>query len=143
MKPNLRLWILLVFCLMPILSKADWGPGPPLEAVVATFVGVSLLVYGILTLVSLLLKRIVELFRKKKKKHIWYQALCMELLFGLILYLEDTHNLLYSFEIKYGYDFRVSVFQFSIFFMLLLGWVIGYLITPTRKNLNIENKKSL
>jgi hypothetical protein len=134
MVPNYRFFLFLVFALMPIVAKADWGPGPPAEAVVAVGIGVALLVFAILSLVSLVLKSIVELFRKKKKKHIWFQAIVMYMFLGLLFYAEEQENLLYDVEIKYDYETRVQTFNFLIFIAISFGWLIGYWITPKIKS---------
>lgn len=133
MAQNNRFFLFLVFALTPLIVKADWGPGPPVEAVVAVGIGVALVVFAILTLVSLVLKSIVELFRKKKKKHIWFQAIVMFMFLGLLFYAEEQENLLYDVEIKYDYDTRVQTFNFLIFIATSIGWIIGYWITPKMK----------
>lgn len=130
MVPNYRFFLFLVFAMMPIVAKADWRPGPPIEAVLAVGIGAALLVFAILSLVSLVLKSIVELFRKKKKKHIWFQAIVMFMFLALLFYAEEQENLLYDVEIKYDYETRVETFNFLIFITISFGWIIGYWITP-------------
>ena len=138
MVSNYRFFLFLVFALMPMIAKADWGPGPPVEAVIAIGIGVALLVFAVLALVSLVLKSIVELFRKKKKKHIWFQTIVMFLFLGILFYAEEQENFLYDVEIKYDYETRVQTFNFLIFIAISFGWIIGYWITPKMKS--TENK---
>lgn len=133
---NYRIFLFLIFVLLPMIAKADWGPGPPIEAVVAVGIGVAILVFAILALISLVIKSIVELFRKKKKRHIWFQAMIMFLILGLLFYAEEKENILYDVEIKYDYETRVKTFNFLIFIAISFGWIIGYWITPKMKTLS-------
>ncbi len=128
-----RIFLFLIFALLPITAKADWGPGPPIEAVVAVGIGVAILVFAILALISVVIKSIVELFRKKKKRHIWFQAMVMFLMLCLLFYAEYQENFLYEVEMKYDYETRVQTFNFLIFIAISFGWIIGYWITPKIK----------
>lgn len=130
---NYRIFLFFIFSMLPMVAKADWGPGPPVEAVVAAGIGVALLVFAILALISLVIKSIVELFRKKKKRHIWFQAMVIFLILCLLFYAEYQENFLYDVEIKYDYETRVKTFNFLIFISIAFGWIIGYWITPKMK----------
>jgi hypothetical protein len=132
MAPSYRIFLLFFFALLPITVKADWGPGPPIQAVIAASIGVAILVFAILALISLVVKGIVELFRKNKKRHIWFQAMVMFLFLSLLFYAEEKQNLLSEVEIKYDYETRVKTFNFLIFIAISFGWVIGYWITPRK-----------
>ncbi len=131
---NYRIFLFLIFALLPLTVKADWGGGPPFEAVVAAGIGVAILVFAFLALISLVVKSIVELFRKKKKRHIWFQSLVMFLMLGLIFYAEEKENILYDVEMKYDYETRVKTFKLLIFVAISFGWIIGYWITPKMNN---------
>jgi hypothetical protein len=65
----------------------------------------------------------------------------MSLLIGLLFYAEEQENLLYDVEIKYSYEKRVQTFYFLIFLAMSFGWIIGYWITPKKKN-NLEKSIS-
>ena len=132
--------IFILFCIFsPFVAKADWDPGPPIEAVIGAGFAIFILVFSILALLSLFIKSIVELFRKEKKRHIWFQTIGMLLMIGLLFYAEEEQNLLYDIEVKYNYETRVQIFYFLIFLAISLGWTIGYWITP---KVNIPKEKS-
>jgi hypothetical protein len=59
----------------------------------------------------------------------------------LLFYAEEQENLLYDLEIKYSYEKRVQIFYFLIFLAMSFGWIIGYWITPKKKN-NLEKSIS-
>jgi peptidoglycan/LPS O-acetylase OafA/YrhL len=142
MTRNLRIIFLIIFTFFsPLVAKADWEPGPPIEAVIAFGIAVFVIVFCILALISLVIKSIVEFFRKDKKTHIWFQTILMSLLIGLLFYAEEQENLLYDVEIKYSYEKRVQTFYFLIFLAMSFGWIIGYWITPKKKN-NLEKSIS-
>jgi peptidoglycan/LPS O-acetylase OafA/YrhL len=142
MTRNLRIIFLIIFTFFsPLVAKADWEPGPPIEAVIAIGIAVFVIVFCILALISLVIKSIVEFFRKDKKTHIWFQTILMSLLIGLLFYAEEQENLLYDVEIKYSYEKRVQIFYFLIFLAMSFGWIIGYWITPKKKN-NLEKSIS-
>jgi threonine/homoserine/homoserine lactone efflux protein len=102
MTRNLRIIFLIIFTFFsPLVAKADWEPGPPIEAVIAFGIAVFVIVFCILALISLVIKSIVEFFRKDKKTHIWFQTILMSLLIGLLFYAEEQENLLYDVEIKW------------------------------------------
>jgi SNF family Na+-dependent transporter len=124
------IFLFFIFAMLPMVAKADWGPGPPVEAVFAAGIGVALLVFAVLALISLVIKSIVELFRNKKKRHIWFQAIVIFLTLCLLFYAEYQENLLYDVEMKYDYETRDKTFNFLIFISLAFGWIIGYWITP-------------
>lgn len=130
MVSNHRIFLFLFFALLPVTAKADFGPGPTIEAVVAAGIGVAILVFAILALISLVFKSIVELFRRTKKRHIWFHSLVMFLLLGLLFYAEEKQNFLYDVEIKYDSKTRVQTFNFLIFIAISFGWILGYWITP-------------
>jgi peptidoglycan/LPS O-acetylase OafA/YrhL len=142
MTRNLRIIFLIIFTFFsPLVAKADWEPGPPIEAVIAIGIAVFVIVFCILALISLVIKSIVEFFRKDKKTHIWFQTIVMFLFLGILFYAEEQENLLYDVEVKYSYEKRVQTFYFLIFLAMSFGWIIGYWITPKKKN-NLEKSIS-
>lgn len=130
---KLKFWLLLITFTMPFIAKADFDPGGPIEAYIGGGALIAILVFAICLLISFVFKLIVEIFTKKKRRHIWFQALGIFVLLGLLFYGEYQENLLYNIEMKYSYETRVKVFDYLIFGSIFLGCFLGYLLTPFKK----------
>jgi len=129
MKSKLQYFILLVFTLAYALpARADFT-GPPMEAIVGMFALGIVAGFFACFFLAWIFKSIVEQFIKRKRKHSWFMALFMSLFVGIILYLENSENMLYGID---DYNTRVNVFNILIVVSLIPGWVLGYLITPKK-----------
>ncbi len=130
---NIRLPLLILAITIALPARADWGPGPPAAAVFGMFalgiVGGFLVSWGIAAIVKVL----TELFLKTKRKHSLFAALFMCLFLGAYLYLVEEENLLYEVELNYGYETKVQVHNGLFLLSLVLGYIVGYWITPKRK----------
>lgn len=129
MNTKLKFSILLIFLLVAVFpARADFT-GPPKEAVIAVWILGLVGGFFACALAALIVKRIIEEFTKRKRRHIWFQTTFMYLFLALFLYLEDSEHILSDFS-----DGTWMNLYWTFFFTsLTLGCVIGYLITPTKK----------
>ncbi len=129
MKTTLKFTILLVFLLAAVFpARADFT-GPPMEAVVAVWILGLVGGFFACALAALIVKRIIEEFTKHKRRHIWFQTIFMYLFLAFFLYLEDSEHILSDFSD----GTRMNLYWTFFFTSLTLGCVIGYLITPKKK----------
>lgn len=129
MKTKLKFTILLVFLLSAVFpARADFT-GPPMEAVIAVWILGLVGGFFACALAALIVKRIIEEFTKHKRRHIWFQTIFMYLFLALFLYLEDSEYILSDFSD----ETRMNLYWTFFFTSLTLGCVIGYLITPKKK----------
>lgn len=129
MKNQLRYLVLIVFTLACVLPAHADFTGPPMEAVVGMFALGIVAGFFLCFFIAWIFKSLVEQFVKRKRKHAWFMALLMSLFVGGMLYLENSENLLYGID---DYDTRVNVFNIFIVLALIIGWILGYLITPKK-----------
>ncbi|MDF3028208.1 MAG: hypothetical protein K0S23_2515 [Fluviicola sp.] len=131
MNTKLKFSILLIFLLSAVFpARADFT-GPPMEAVVAVWILGLVGGFFACALAAWIVKRIVEQFTKRKRRHIWFQTTFMYLFLALFLYLEDSKHILDNFTDETRMNFYWTLF----FLSLTLGCVIGYLITPKKKEI--------
>lgn len=134
MKRLKSLILLLAGFLFVFPARADWNPGPPEGAVIGVVFLALVVGYFGCALFALIFKLIVEQFTKRKRRHIWFQTTLMFLFLVLVIYLENSQNLLYHYEVEHGYEARAQLYLRLILLSLALGCILGYLITPKKKS---------
>lgn len=98
------------------------------------YLGLALLIAVIGLSIAFALTKIfrplLEKLRGERKKHIWWMLLLTFATPALYMYLEDSHHLLYDVESAYGYDIKHTVHSVLIIVSVVVGFIIGYYITP-------------
>jgi amino acid transporter len=137
MNAKLKFSILLVFLLAAVFpARADFT-GPPMEAIVTLWILGLVGGFFACALLALIVKRIIEEFTKRKRRHIWFQTIFMYLFLALFLYLEDSEHILSDFTD----ETRMNLYWILFFSSLTLGCVIGYRITPKKKEMDEKTPK--
>lgn len=130
MNPKLKHLVLLFFLLSGTFSARADFTGPPMEAIVAVWIAGVVGGFFACALLALIFKRIVEEFTKHKRRHIWFQTIGMYLFLAFFLYLEDSRHILSDFSDEN----RMNSYWALFFSSLALGCILGYWITPKRKD---------
>ena len=130
MNAKFKYLVLIVFILSGTFpARADFT-GPPMEAIVAVWIAGLVGGFFACAFVAWIFKGIVEEFTKSKRRHIWFQTILMYLFLAFFLYLEDARYILSDYE-----DQNRTNYYWTFFFLsIALGCILGYRITPKRKD---------
>lgn len=122
--------VLILFILSGTFpARADFT-GPPMEAIVAVWIAGLVGGFFACALFALFFKLIVEEFTQSRRRHIWFQTILMYLFLALFLYLEDSRHILDDFSD----ESRMKTYWTFFFLSIVLGCVLGYWVTPKKKN---------
>ena len=134
--------VLLCFILLALPAFAEKG-GMPVYAYYGLAIGMFLLLSVISICLSLFFQFVIENLKKEKRKHIVFMTLGTLVFPVSYVYLEDKFNILYSFgiELKYGYETKFLVGKTTVIALTLLGFLIGYFITPKTDEIKLPTTK--
>lgn len=129
-----RILVMVVAVLMAFPVFAD-GPIIPEEAAILFVILVILGGFGISMLLAFFVKLILQKMRNEERSKIWNMSLTIFLTTALFLYCEEEYDWLYysNVEINYGYETREKLYFFLVAMSALLGFILGYFLTPKKK----------
>ncbi|MCG8573642.1 MAG: hypothetical protein MI810_02065 [Flavobacteriales bacterium] len=131
MKKRLVLSSILSLTTLPLLAaQGEVIPGEAVAWLILLFLVGGLV---IALLISFLLKLIFQAIRKERRSHIVFMTILSFAFPGIFAYADEKYQLLYELEVTNSYETRQLVFWILFVLFILIGFMVGYFITPKKK----------